>query len=296
MEDIKLLCGDCLVEMDKLIDSGVKVDAVIVDPPYVGMVSEKWDRKTEAEADNFFSLSIEKSEKLLRYGGRLIIFGSNRTQGNIFPNLSKNDLLHRELITIDKGIQVVAGRNTKQYKMHPNCTELINISTKFAASYTKKLLLEINKNNHNFSSKEVNEKLGVKSNGGGMWSIYTGNNICRQVPTKEKWVKFQTIFNELVDFETFEEVFNIKKGIYNIFKDYKFKIKNRCHPTQKPIELMEYLIKTYTNENELILDFCMGSGTTILAAKNLNRRAIGIELDENYFNIAKDRIGYGKVV
>ena len=65
---------------------------------------------------------------------------------------------------------------------------------------------------------------------------------------------------------------------------------NCQHPTQKPIALMEYLIKTYTNENELVLDFTMGSGTTILAAKNLNRRGIGIEMDDKYFDIAKERI------
>jgi len=62
------------------------------------------------------------------------------------------------------------------------------------------------------------------------------------------------------------------------------------HPTQKPIALMEYLIKTYTNEGEAVLDFTMGSGTTGVAAKNLNRKFIGIELDDDYFNIAKERI------
>lgn len=62
------------------------------------------------------------------------------------------------------------------------------------------------------------------------------------------------------------------------------------HPTQKPVALMEYLIKTYTNEGETVLDFTMGSGTTGVAAKSLNRKFIGIELDEDYFNIAKDRI------
>ena len=62
------------------------------------------------------------------------------------------------------------------------------------------------------------------------------------------------------------------------------------HRTQKPVELLEYLIKTYTNENDLVLDNCMGSGSTGVACKNLNRNFIGIELDENYFNIAKERI------
>ena len=62
------------------------------------------------------------------------------------------------------------------------------------------------------------------------------------------------------------------------------------HPTQKPVALLEYLIKTYTNENELVLDNCMGSGSCGVACINTDRNFIGIELDENYFNIAKDRI------
>ena len=62
------------------------------------------------------------------------------------------------------------------------------------------------------------------------------------------------------------------------------------HPTQKPVDLLEYLIRTYTNENELVLDFTMGSGSTGVACMNTNRKFIGIELDNNYFNIAKQRI------
>ena len=73
---------------------------------------------------------------------------------------------------------------------------------------------------------------------------------------------------------------------------HQFKSTNgrNIHPTQKPVALMEYLIKTYTNENETVLDFTMGSGTTGVACRNLNRNFIGIELDETYFNIAKERI------
>ena len=66
--------------------------------------------------------------------------------------------------------------------------------------------------------------------------------------------------------------------------------KGRLHPTQKPIDLLEYLIRTYTNDGETVLDFTMGSGSTGVACVNTNRRFIGIELDEGYFNIAKKRI------
>lgn len=89
-----------------------------------------------------------------------------------------------------------------------------------------------------------------------------------------------------------------KKGKYNQTKTgYPKQIisniktdKNKQHPTQKPVALMEYLIKTYTNENETVLDFTMGSGSTGVAAKNLNRNFIGIEMDSNYFDIATERI------
>lgn len=69
---------------------------------------------------------------------------------------------------------------------------------------------------------------------------------------------------------------------------------NRVHPTQKPIALMEYLIRTYTRRGETVLDFTMGSGTTGVACVNLDRGFIGIELDENYFNIANERIKEAK--
>tara|TARA_R110001606_G_scaffold146467_1_gene286442 strand:+ start:139 stop:828 length:690 start_codon:yes stop_codon:yes gene_type:complete len=92
--------------------------------------------------------------------------------------------------------------------------------------------------------------------------------------------------------------------IYNKQKDYiqkktgyptdvlKFnrELKNRHHPTQKPILLMEYLIKTYTNESETVLDFTMGSGSTGVACVNTNRSFIGIEMDDKYFDIATERI------
>lgn len=66
--------------------------------------------------------------------------------------------------------------------------------------------------------------------------------------------------------------------------------RTKFHPTQKPVKLLEYLIKTYTNEGETVLDNCMGSGSTGVACVNTNRNFIGIELDEKYFNIAKERI------
>lgn len=103
----------------------------------------------------------------------------------------------------------------------------------------------------------------------------------------------------------------IQAGVYSGFKcigegkeykktyDYKFPVtliefdkirRGAIHPTQKPVELLEYLIKTYTDEGNLVLDNCMGSGSTGVASVNTNRNFIGMELDENYFKIAQERI------
>ena len=76
------------------------------------------------------------------------------------------------------------------------------------------------------------------------------------------------------------------------FKTAEFE--GKFHPTQKPVALFEYLIKTYTNEGEIVLDNCMGSGTTAIAAINTNRNFIGIEKEEKYFDIANERIALQK--
>jgi DNA modification methylase len=82
----------------------------------------------------------------------------------------------------------------------------------------------------------------------------------------------------------------VNKGTRNPKRVLDFKQDKGLHPTQKPVALMEYLIKTYTDEGETVLDFTMGSGTTGVACVNLGRNFIGIELDHEYFNIAKKRI------
>jgi len=86
-----------------------------------------------------------------------------------------------------------------------------------------------------------------------------------------------------------------KRNHIQVFKNYptqiiKFNNQRGLHPTQKPVALLKYLIKTYSNENDTVLDFTMGSGSTGVACKNLNRNFIGIEKDDKYFDIAKQRI------
>ena len=94
-----------------------------------------------------------------------------------------------------------------------------------------------------------------------------------------------TSYGEYIDIKESRYCGRYPKSILKFNRD-----KEHLHPTQKPVKLLEYLIKTYTNENETVLDNCMGSGSAGVACANTNRNFIGIELDENYFNIAKERI------
>lgn len=95
------------------------------------------------------------------------------------------------------------------------------------------------------------------------------------------------VYGEMKNDYTYESTERYPRSIQVFSTDTQ---NSSLHPTQKPVALCEYLIKTYTNEGELVLDNCMGSGTTGVAAKNLHRDFIGIELNEEYFNIAKERI------
>ena len=106
---------------------------------------------------------------------------------------------------------------------------------------------------------------------------------------KERFIKNGDNFGG----KTVKRKYSNPDGLYNpksILEVSNANQKGKVHPTQKPVALMEYLIKTYTNEGETVLDFTMGSGTTGVACKNLNRDFIGMELDPDYFEIAKNRI------
>ena len=124
--------------------------------------------------------------------------------------------------------------------------------------------------------------------------VFNAKNVYNPQMTKGKFRNKK--IQPSKDFQTYGQ---LKNPIDNFNDDYypssiiefsNAKQKGKVHPTQKPVALMEYLIKTYTNEGETVLDFTMGSGSTGVAAKNLNRSFIGIEQDPNYFKIAEERI------
>ena len=104
-------------------------------------------------------------------------------------------------------------------------------------------------------------------------------------PTKYHYSSKTEHYNSLTKKKNYEVTHKYPTNVIEVTK-----VNKTIHPTQKPVALLEYLIKTYTNEGDLVLDNCMGSGSTGVACKRLNRNFIGIELDKNYFDIAKERI------
>ena len=225
--------------MDKLIEEGVVVDAIITDPPY-GTTACKWD--TIIPFDDMW----ERLNKLIKLNGVIALFSDNPFSSKLINSNIKN-------YKYDWIWEKEQGKNFQHCKRMPlKKTEYINIFYNKQPLYNPQGLIKL-------------EKPIIKSNKG------KGGNLGHLSSEKKR--------------STYEQWYtNYPSNIL------KFNADRGLHPTQKPVSLLEYLIKTYTNENELVLDFTMGSGSCGIASINTNRKFIGIELDENYFSIAKERI------
>jgi DNA modification methylase len=285
----KVILGDCVEELSKLND--FSVDLVVADPPYWKVVNEKWDYqwKTEQEYIQWSITWIKEVARTLRYGGTFYLFGYFRTLAHLVPYFDELGLELRQQIIIDKGMRSVSGRATKNYRIFPNVTESCLFITKDNKKFIKPFLKE-HQVKQGLSSKEINEALGVKSNGGGMWSIYTGKNICEQFPTNELWDKLQNILKFDLKYTDVAQTFNPEMGITDVWRDIDFYKENRVHPTQKPLTLIKRLISASSNVGDLVVDPFAGSGSTAISAIQLNRNFITIDSDENYYKEVLNRV------
>lgn len=285
--------GDCIERMQSLDDNSV--DLVIADPPYYKVVNEKWDYFWKTEDDYIvWSLKwIKEVSRILRIGGTFYCFGYFRTLALLVPHLEEFGLELRQQIIIDKGMRSVSGRATKKYKMFPNVTESILFIIKDNKQFIKPFLKERQKE-LGLTSKQINEALGVKSNGGGMWSIYTGKNICEQFPTEELWNKLSEVLKFNYPYNKLAQTFNQQMGYTDVWTDIDFYKEKHRHPTQKPLKLIRRLIEASSNVNDVVLDPFSGSGSTMLGCLQTDRHYIGIELDEDYYNISLERLSEEK--
>lgn len=247
---IDLYKGDCLEVMDSLIEKGIVVDVIITDPPY-GTTACKWDSVIP------FDLMWEQLNRIIKPNGAIVLFGSEPFSSALRMSNIKN---YKYDWIWDKvqptGMPLVKRMPMKQH-------EIISVFYSKQPTYNRQMTDRPKKD---IRINAVKNKLNQKTNKG-----YDHNGVitCKYAddydPTKVN-----------------------PKSIITFSKQPK-RVKN-IHPTQKPLKLMEYLCLTYTNEGETVLDFTMGSGTTGVACKNTNRNFIGIEMDDNYFNIAQKRI------
>lgn len=299
---IDLHNGDCLEIMDRLIEERIIVDAIITDPPYgtvKGANLDGWKGKaTDWDTIIPFNELNIRFNKLLKEKGALILFGQEPYSSSLIQNADKNiPFSYRCIWLKDHFANPLASK-----KAPVNYIEDINIFFKKYDIYNQNPLRQYFKQIMDFiglNLKQINSILGHRKAEHSFYIESTQFKLCTENVYDELILRFN--IDKMNDFKSysvlkqinfkFEPTFNLeglskKSNVLKFKKEYK-----TVHPTQKPVAIMEYLIKTYTNENELVLDFTMGSGTTGVACKNTNRNFIGIELDKKYFEIAKERIG-----
>lgn len=305
--DIKLLQGDCLIEAEN-IPSG-SVDLILTDPPY-GTVknapknwtvgnngSHGWDNAINPK--NLF----EVANRILRRNGKLILFSqepyTSQLINNAIPNVpfsyrmiwEKNDfanalLVNKAPVSYYEDILVFSKTHDTD-GIHP------------LREYFAKVLKYIGK-----GLKQINEELGHRRAEHSFYISSTQFSLCTET-TYIELIEHYGIdsMDEFISYEELVEIDCKTKGenfpsIFNLWEGNKYKsniLKYRkdyggYHPTQKPVALLEDLIKTYSNEGDIVVDLTMGSGSTGVACKNTGRNFVGIELNDGYFGIAKERI------
>lgn len=306
--NVTLWQGDC-IELMKDIPAG-SIDMVLCDLPYgtiKGMQIDGYKRRgNEAtvwdERINTKALFAEY-ERILRENGIAVLFSQEPYTSELrkqkhpnfdfaYPLIWKKDHFANALIAKKAPVSYFEDLSVFYKKYDRQCLNPLR-------QYFCKVLDFIGFS----SSKEVNKKLGHRRAEHCFYIDSMQFGLCTEKTYQElidvfhidKMEGFKP-FGECSDIVTrFNRTFNLpinQKFIGNVLefkKDYQ-----GLHPTQKPVSLLEHLVKTYTNEGDTVLDNCMGSGSTGVACVNTGRKFIGIELDQSYFEIAAERIENAK--
>jgi len=242
--------GDCLEVMDKLIERGIIFDAIICDPPY-GTTACKWDSVIP------FAPMWERLNKLIKSNGAIVLFGSEPFSSALRMSNIKNYKYDWVWNKVTPTAHTVA-------KLRPmQLNELISVFSDGTCANGSKRNMRYNPQGLIPYGKIVNKQREEKAN---------EQNQYRRENHKAKYLQEWTNYPK------------------TILKFSKPSSRDSVHPTQKPVALMEYLIKTYTNEGDLVLDFTAGSGTTGVACRNTGRDFIMIEKEQKYVDICNERL------
>lgn len=262
MSDIKLYNGECLDVMSGIDESSV--DLILCDLPY-GTTDRtggdrllKWD--TVIPLDKLWS----EYKRILKPKGAVVLTSDQPFTSQLI--MSNIDWFKYEWIWKKKkttGFLLANHRPMKQTE------DVVVFSPAGASGASFKSGNGMTYNPQGLIEKKVVKKNNAKRLGNFLHNVEhmgKGNKLLHETEYEQKYTNYPS---EIIEFGLDKDSF---------------------HPTQKPIALMEYLIKTYSNEGETVLDNCMGSGTTGVASKNTKRKFIGIELSKEYFDKAKERI------
>ena len=303
----RLFFGDCLIESDK-IQSG-SVDLILTDLPY-GNMNTDGGRKLGI---NGWDLAIEPKKvyeianRILRKNGKMVLFSqepyTTKLITEAIPNIpfSYRATWEKDHFAVALGVNVNMVSFTEdilvfsKVECHEAKHPLRNTMKKYVQKYGKDFIIDLFLKEGRYTS-ELSARVHASYKFG-------FNNGMRFDLMNEKMYDYLSDFIEFE--ETFEELkqidneYKIKYGsTFNLWEGKKYKSNilkykkdyNGYHPTQKPVLLLEDLIKTFSNENNLVVDLTAGSFSTAIACINTKRKFIGIEKDENYFNIGKERV------
>ena len=314
MVDIKLIQGDCLEKMKDIPDGSI--DMVLTDPPYGTMKGaglDGWyDGKTDWDSTIETSAMLEQCNRILRTNGALILFSQEPYTSHLITNAHGNIPFSYRMVWLKDHFANAL------------------ITKKAPVSYFEDVLVFFKKHTkHDFEGThplrpyfaDVLEFIG-KPKSELMQTVGQRIDHCTRVNSTQFGLCTESTYNELIErysinkmqgfreYKDLEEVNAVYRAglikrmtnqaprVFNLHDGKKYKSNvlsykkdyDGYHPTQKPVALLEDLIKTYTNEGDTVLDFTMGSGSTGVACINTNRNFIGIELNEGYFKIAEKRI------
>ena len=299
--DYKLYNGDCLIEHDN-IESG-SVDLILTDLPYGNMNGAGLDGWGKDKTNWDFAIEPKKiyeiANRILRKNGKMILFSQEPYTGRLtneaIPNVPFNYrmiwekdhfanalLCNKAPVSYFEDILVFSKKHDFE-GMHP------------LRPYFKMVMDYIG-----LTIGQINKRLGHRRAEHAFYVDTSQFSLCTEATYNELILAFS--IDKMEGFKNYEELSQASDGLdstFNLWGGKKYKsniLKYRkdydgYHPTQKPILLLEDLIKTFSNQGDLVVDLTMGSGSTGVTCKNTNRRFIGIELDTGYFNVATDRIG-----
>lgn len=301
---IDLRCGDCLELMKDIPDGSV--DLVLTDPPY-GTI--KGIEKSRASKDCGYRacdwdeiiptdrMFVELS-RVLRPNGKAILFAQEPYTAELITKQIRNlPFAYRAVWYKNSAGNILGAKSAMVNRFEDICVFQKRYDADISKKHPLRNYFAEEKAKSGLSTADFNRMLENK-----MASHYFTNGIQFLVPTEIDYKKLQETGFFQKPYEEIDEIAKKykerQKSVFNLWQggksksnvlEYK-KDNDGYHPTQKPVALLEDLIQTYSNEGNTVLDFTMGSGSTGVACVNTNRNFIGIELDDGYFQIAKQRI------